>query len=180
MNPLNDRTPKEMLPKNKHVVTFLHHVTTPQDASIDNIQAQSIARVRSRLLQEGQLEMEGVTHPSAQLTEQNRAHREKESYTSFTHKRPIWQQRLSLLVAVLCVALFASSFVAVEQIARHRSITTSASSHNVAPSSRVRDVHFQIRKVHMQGVRPEQYVVTIHKGMSIELISDDHILVGLP
>ena len=171
MNPLDDRTAEEKLPQNKDLFTFLRRVTVSSDTRQET-SAQAIARVRSRLLEEGQLHMEDVP----QLNEHEETSQEKVPSMALLRKRPVWQQRFSLLVAVLCVALLVSAFVAVEQLAHHSSTTTGAPSQNGSHAKGGQYVYFQIVEVHMHAVKPEQYTVTIQKGMGIELISDGHIL----
>ena len=175
MNPLNDRISEETSPHNKDIVAFLHYITTPQDGSAD-IHTQSIARVRARLLEEGQLEAKNITHPAVRSLKQNEVHREIESYSTLAHKRPVWQQRFGLLVAVLCVALLTGSFVAVEQLT-HYTRTPNGSSiiKSVTATSTIRYDSFKGVDVHMSGTRFKQSSVVIHKGMAIILVSDDDV-----
>ncbi len=173
MNPIDDRTTEEMLPQNKNVIAFLRHATVSSPTPSQEIQAQALARVRLRLLEEGQLETEelGSLEPLAQTS----AHENRENSPTLLRRRFLWKKRLGLLVAVLCVALLTGSFVAVEQLAHHRNTITGASSHDSSPSKSGQFVYFPIVQVHMNGLKFNQSSVVIHKGMGIELISDDHV-----
>lgn len=175
MNPLDDRTDEERLRQNKDIIAFLRNVTVSSHTPSQEMQTQAVARVRSRLLEEVQLNMEDITQPVVHPIEYRETNQEKVPSMALLRKRPVWQQRLGLLVAVLCVALIAGSFVAIEQLVHHRSTTTGTSSHNGSHPKGGQFVYFPIVGVHMNGLKFKQSSVVIHKGMGIELISDDHV-----
>ena len=174
MNPLDDRTAEEMLPQNKDIITFLHHVTVSSQTASQEMQTQALAHVRSRLLEEGQLHMEEDVHSAIEPVELMGISQEKGHYTTtLLRKRSAWQQRLGLLVAVLCVALLVSSFVTIEQLSHHRNTTISSQPTKRAIStSTVRYAHFKVVFVHMQRTSFKPSFVEIHKGMSIAFIND--------
>jgi plastocyanin len=167
-----DMTPEEQNPQNREIVVFLRQVSRGARHVPVEEQAQALARMRTRLLLDEPYARENASQSQlpGQRAGRTRQERTRPVITLLPRKTAAWKRRLSMLIAVVCVALLVGTLLTVERLAHQRSAASPSSSAGGHGNITVVTVHMGVEFF-------TQSTASIKKGTSIRLVNDEPAVV---